>query len=122
MSTDIAQEQWNEEPAPVGAMTGRESHELAAMAFARTQDPGGSLLGPMLSAPRIPVERTASPGSAAPRDTRALAAPGDKFHPRHRCNGHDLLERFTASGLWRLEDREREMPGTWQWHLALERP
>lgn len=89
--------------------------------IARVLKPGGTFLGTMLSARRVPVERAKAPGREISRNTWVFEGPGDKVHPHYFCNGRDLLELFSAFEVCRLEDREHETPGSWHWHLVLER-
>jgi SAM-dependent methyltransferase len=88
---------------------------------ARVLKPGGTFLGTMLSARRVPIERAKAPGREISRNTWVFDGPGDKVHPHYFCNGRDLLELFSAFEVFRLEDREHETPGSWHWHLVLER-
>jgi 2-polyprenyl-3-methyl-5-hydroxy-6-metoxy-1,4-benzoquinol methylase len=89
--------------------------------IARVLKPGGTFLGTMLSARRVPSECAKAPGREISRNTWVLEGPGDKVHPHYFCNGRDLLELFSAFEVCRLEDREHETPGSWHWHLVLER-
>lgn len=89
--------------------------------IARVLRPGGTFLGTMLSARRVPVERAKAPGREISRNTWVFDGPGDKAHPHYFCTGRDLLELFAAFEVCRLEDREHETPGSWHWHLVLER-
>jgi tellurite methyltransferase len=89
--------------------------------IARVLKPGGTFFGTMLSARRVPVERAKAPGREISRNTWVFDGPGDKVHPHYFCNGRDLLELFSAFEVCRLEDREHETPGSWHWHMVLER-
>jgi 2-polyprenyl-3-methyl-5-hydroxy-6-metoxy-1,4-benzoquinol methylase len=89
--------------------------------IARVLKPGGTFLGTMLSARRVPIERAKAPGQEISRNTWVFEGTGDKIHPHYFCTGRDLLELFSAFEVWRLEDREHETPGSWHWHLVLER-
>ena len=89
--------------------------------IARVLKPGGTFLGTMLSARRIPVELAKAPGREISSNTWVFEGPGDKVHPHYFCTGRDLLELFAAFEVFRLEDREHETPGSWHWHLVLER-
>lgn len=101
---------------------GDEEVLRAAVAeIARVLKPGGTFLGTMLSARRIPVELAKAPGREISRNTWVFEGPGDKVHPHYFCTGRDLLELFSAFEVFRLEDREHETPGSWHWHLVLER-
>lgn len=101
---------------------GDEAVLLAAIAeISRVLKPGGTFLGTMLSARRIPVELAKAPGREISRNTWVFEGTGDKVHPHYFCTGRDLLELFAAFEVFRLEDREHESPGSWHWHLVLER-
>jgi tellurite methyltransferase len=89
--------------------------------IARVLKPGGTFHGTMLSARRVPVELAKTPGREISRNTWVFEGSGDKIHPHYFCNGRDLLELFSAFEVNRLEDREHETPGSWHWHLVLER-
>lgn len=89
--------------------------------IARVLKPGGSFLGTMLSARRVPVELTKAAGRQISRNTWVFDGPGDKVHPHYFCNGRDLLELFSAFEVWQMQDREHETPGSWHWHLTMER-
>ncbi|MFN3273343.1 MAG: class I SAM-dependent methyltransferase [Paracoccus sp. (in: a-proteobacteria)] len=89
--------------------------------IARVLKPGGTFLGTMLSARRVPVELARAPGREISRNTWVFEGEGDKIHPHYFCTGRDLLELFSAFEVCRLEDREHETPGSWHWHLVLER-
>ena len=87
----------------------------------RVLKPGGTFLGTMLSARRLPVEQALMPGREISRNTWVFDGEGDKVHPHYFCNASDLLELFHGFEPWRLEDREHERSGTWHWHLLMER-
>lgn len=89
--------------------------------IARVLKPGGTFLGTMLSARRLPVEQAKARGREISRNTWIFEGDGDKVHPHYFCNGRDLLDLFSAFEVCRLEDREHETPGSWHWHLVLER-
>lgn len=88
--------------------------------IARVLKPGGTFLGTMLSARRVPIELAKTPGREISRNTWVFEGTGDKIHPHYFCNARDLLELFSAFEVCRLEDREHETPGSWHWHLVLE--
>ncbi|TKA95544.1 class I SAM-dependent methyltransferase [Cereibacter changlensis] len=89
--------------------------------IARVLKPGGRFMGTMLSARRVPVELAKAAGREISRNTWVFEGPGDKIHPHYFCSGRDLLELFSAFEVCRLEDREHDTPGSWHWHLVLER-
>ncbi|MGD9294147.1 MAG: class I SAM-dependent methyltransferase, partial [Roseobacter sp.] len=88
----------------------------------RTLKPGGSYLGTMLSKRRLPFERARYPGREISRNTWVFDAPDtDKVHPHYFCHAAELLALFSGFECLRLEDREHEKPGSWHWHLTMER-
>jgi len=89
--------------------------------IARVLRPGGTFLGTMLSARRVPVELARAPGREISRNTWVFDGTGDKVHPHYFCTGRDLLDLFSDFEVIRLEDREHETPGSWHWHLVMER-
>jgi tellurite methyltransferase len=91
-------------------------HEIA-----RVLKPGGTFLGTMLSARRVPVELAKAPGREISRNTWVFEGGDDKIHPHHFCSAADLLDLFEGFEVMRLEDREHETPGSWHWHVILER-
>jgi SAM-dependent methyltransferase len=89
--------------------------------IARVLKPGGTFLGTMLSARRVPVERAKAPGREISRNTWVFNADGDKRHPHYFCTAPDLLDLFAGFEVWQLQDREHDTPGSWHWHLTMER-
>ncbi|MEN0001289.1 MAG: class I SAM-dependent methyltransferase [Pseudomonadota bacterium] len=88
----------------------------------RVLKPGGTFIGTMLSARRLPSERDTAPGREISRNTWVFDAPGrDKIHPHYFCDAADLLALFSGFEVLRLEDREHEKPGSYHWHLTMER-
>ncbi len=88
----------------------------------RVLKPGGSYLGTMLSNRRLPHETARYPGREISRNTWVFDAPGtDKGHPHYFCAAADLLALFSGFECLTLEDREHESPGSWHWHLTMER-
>lgn len=88
----------------------------------RVLKPGGTYLGTMLSKRRLPHERALFPGREIGRNAWVFDAPGtDKVHPHYFCSAAELLALFAGFECLWLEDREHERPGTWHWHLMLER-
>ncbi|CUH62408.1 putative S-adenosylmethionine-dependent methyltransferase/MSMEI_2290 [Thalassovita autumnalis] len=88
----------------------------------RVLKPGGTFLGTMLSKRRLPFEQAKYPGREISRNAWVFDAPGtDKIHPHYFCNAAELLALFTGfETLW-LEDREHDKPGSYHWHLKMER-
>ena len=89
--------------------------------IARVLKPGGTFMGTMLSARRLPVEQARAPGREISRNTWVFEGPGDKVHPHYFCNARDLLQLFAGFEPLCLTDREHDSPGSWHWHLTAER-
>jgi tellurite methyltransferase len=89
--------------------------------IARVLKPGGSYQGTMLSKRRVPAELERAPGREISPGTWVFEGGGDKMHPHFFCTARELTELFDGFEIWRLEDREHERPGSWHWHLTLER-
>lgn len=88
----------------------------------RVLKPGGTYLGTMLSNRRLPSELAKYDGREISRNTWVFDAPGtDKIHPHYFCDARDLLAVFMGFEVQFLEDREHEKPGSWHWHLKMER-
>ena len=87
----------------------------------RVLKPGGTFMGTMLSARRVPVERAKAPGREISRNTWAFDGTGDKVHPHYFCTARDLMMLFDGFEIWSLVDREHDAPGSWHWHLLAER-
>lgn len=88
---------------------------------ARVLRPGGTFLGTMLSARRLPVERAKSMGREISRNTWVFDGPGDKVHPHYFCAAPDLLSLLWGFEILTLFDRPHTLPGSWHWHLIAER-
>jgi len=89
--------------------------------IARVLKPGGSFMGTMLSARRLPVEQSRAVGNQVSRNTWVFDGGGDKMHPHYFCSAADLLALFAGFELWSLDDRQHETPGSWHWHVLAER-
>ncbi len=88
----------------------------------RVLKPGGTYLGTMLSKRRLPFEQAKYAGRAIGRNAWVFDAPGtDKVHPHYFCNATELLALFSGFEVLNLKDQEHEKPGSWHWHLVLER-
>ena len=89
--------------------------------IARVLKPGGTFMGTMLSARRLPVEQAKAPGREISRNTWVFDGPGDKVHPHYFCNARDLLALFSGFEVLSLRDQIHDSPGSWHWHLLAER-
>lgn len=89
--------------------------------IARVLRPGGTFMGTMLSARRLPVERAKAPGRELSRNTWVFEGSGDKGHPHYFCTAADLLALMPEFEILSLSDREHDSPGSWHWHLLAER-
>lgn len=88
----------------------------------RVLKPGGTYIGTMLSKRRLPHEQAKYPGREISRNAWTFDAPGtDKIHPHYFCNAAELLALFSGFEVLELRDQEHESPGSWHWHLVLER-
>ena len=88
----------------------------------RVLKPGGSYLGTMLSRRRLPHEQARYPGREISRNAWTFEAPGtDKIHPHYFCSAAELLALFSGFECLALADREHDSPGSWHWHLTMER-
>lgn len=88
----------------------------------RVLRPNGTFLGTMLSKRRLPHELGKYPGHEVGPNSWVFEAPGtDKIHPHYFCSASELLALFDGfEPLW-LSDREHEKPGSWHWHVTMER-
>jgi SAM-dependent methyltransferase len=91
--------------------------------IARILKPGGTYIGTMLSKRRLPSEQAKAEGKEISRNTWVFddGGKGDKRHPHYFCNAPELLDLFDGFEVMRLEDREHDTPGSWHWHLIMER-
>lgn len=88
----------------------------------RVLKPGGTYMGTMLSKRRLPFECEKYKGREISRNAWVFDAPGtDKIHPHYFCNAAELLALFSGFEARWLEDREHEKPGSYHWHLIMER-
>lgn len=88
----------------------------------RVLRPGGFYLGTMLSKRRLPHEQARYAGREIGRNAWVFDAPGtDKVHPHYFCSAGELIALFQGFEPRWLEDREHETPGSWHWHLTMER-
>jgi SAM-dependent methyltransferase len=88
----------------------------------RVLKPGGTYLGTMLSKRRLPSELAKYPGREISRNAWVFEAPGtDKIHPHYFCAASELLALFSGFEVLKLRDQEHEKPGSYHWHIVLER-
>ncbi|MBB95701.1 MAG: SAM-dependent methyltransferase [Rhodobacteraceae bacterium] len=88
----------------------------------RVLKPGGTYLGTMLSARRLPHEQAKYPGTEIGRNAWVFDAPGtDKIHPHYFCAAAELLALFQGFECLSLVDREHDKPSSFHWHLVMER-
>ncbi|MEO0989358.1 MAG: class I SAM-dependent methyltransferase [Pseudomonadota bacterium] len=88
----------------------------------RVLKPGGTYLGTMLSKRRLPHEQSESKGTEISRNTWVFDRPGtDKIHPHYFCSAAELLALFQGFEVLSLRDQEHEKPGSYHWHLTMER-
>lgn len=88
----------------------------------RVLKPGGSFMGTMLSKRRLPHERSRYTGREISRNAWVFDAPGtDKTHPHYFCSAAELLALFSGFECLKLEDYVHEKPGSWHWHLTMEK-
>ncbi len=87
----------------------------------RVLKPGGTFMGTMLSARRVPVEQAKASGREISRNTWVFDGPGDKVHPHYFCNASDLLTLFSGFEALSLRDQIHDTPGSWHWHILAER-
>lgn len=88
----------------------------------RILKPGGTYLGTMLSKRRLPHEQAQYPGREISRNTWVFDAPGtDKIHPHYFCSAAEGLALFSGFECMALEDRQHEKPGSWHWHMKMEK-
>ena len=84
---------------------------------------GGTFLLTMLSKRRLVLDRARLSGPREiSRNTWVFDEDGsDKRHPHYYCSAAEMLALFQGFEVLWMEDREHEKPGTWHWHLILER-
>ena len=88
----------------------------------RLLKPGGTYLGTMLSKRRLPHEQAKAQGREVSRNTWVFETESsDKKHPHYYCTAAELLALFSGFEVQWLEDREHEKPGSYHWHLLMER-
>jgi SAM-dependent methyltransferase len=60
-------------------------------------------------------------GTEVDKDTFIKQGESDKSHPHFYCNGRELLELFSGFEPLSISDKLHSKPGSWHWHLTLER-
>lgn len=60
-------------------------------------------------------------GTRVDRDTYVREDESDKSHPHFYCNARDLLDLFSGFEPLSISDQVHKKPGSWHWHLTLER-
>lgn len=89
----------------------------------RVLRPGGTALLTMLSKRRLWIDRANLDGPREiARNTWVFDEDmTDKRHPHYYCGAVEMLALFQGFEVMWLEDREHDRPGSWHWHLILER-
>ncbi|MEL6608902.1 MAG: class I SAM-dependent methyltransferase [Pseudomonadota bacterium] len=89
----------------------------------RVLKPGGTFLLTMLSKRRLWIDREKLNGPREiSRNTWVFDEDkSDKRHPHYYCGAVEMLALFQGFEVMWMEDREHERPGSWHWHLILER-
>lgn len=88
----------------------------------RVLKPGGTYLRTMLSKRRLPHGKSTHPGREINRNTWVFDAPGtDKIHPQYFCSAAELIAIFFGFEVLALKDLEDENPGSFHWHMIMER-
>lgn len=88
----------------------------------RVLKPRGTYLGTMLSKRRLPYERSTYQGREISRNAWVFDAPGtDKMHPHYFCSAAELIALFSGFEVLDLKDLEHENPGSFHWHMIMER-
>ena len=89
----------------------------------RVLKPGGTFMLTMLSKRRLWIDREKLNGpKEISRNTWVFDEDfSDKRHPHYHCGAVEMLALFQGFEVMWMEDREHEKPGSWHWHLILER-
>ena len=84
---------------------------------------GGTFLLTMLSKRRLRIDQKNLNGPREiSRNTWVFDEnSSDKIHPHYYCDAIEMLCLFQGFEVLWMEDREHEKPGSWHWHLILER-
>lgn len=89
----------------------------------RVLKPGGTFMLTMLSKRRLWIDREKLNGPREiSRNTWVFDEDmSDKRHPHYYCGAVEMLALFQGFEVMWMEDREHVRPGSWHWHLILER-
>jgi SAM-dependent methyltransferase len=89
----------------------------------RVLKPGGTFMLTMLSKRRLWIDREKlNDPKEISRNTWVFDEDfSDKRHPHYYCSAVEMLALFQGFEVLWMEDREHERPGSWHWHLILER-
>ncbi len=89
----------------------------------RVLKPGGTFMVTMLSKRRLWSDREKLNGPREiSRNTWVFDDDkSDKRHPHFYCSAVEMLALFQGFEVTWMEDREHDKPGSWHWHLILER-
>jgi tellurite methyltransferase len=89
----------------------------------RVLKPGGTFLLTMLSKRRLWLDRKNLNGPREISNNTWVFDENnsDKIHPHYYCNAIEMLCLFQGFEVLWIEDKEHETPGSWHWHLILER-
>ena len=84
---------------------------------------GGTFMLTMLSKRRLSIDRERLKGPRElSRNTWVFDDErSDKRHPHYYCSAAEMLALFQGFEVKWMEDREHDKPGSWHWHLILER-
>ncbi len=89
----------------------------------RVLKPGGTFMLTMLSKRRLKCdqEKLSHPREISRNTWVFDDDSSDKRHPHYYCGASEMLALFQGFEVISMEDREHDKPGSWHWHLILER-
>lgn len=89
----------------------------------RVLKPGATALLTMLSKRRLRIdqEKLNNPKEISRNTWVFNDERSDKRHPHYYCSAVEMLALFQGFEVKWMEDREHDKPGSWHWHLILER-